>query len=165
MGGISVFVLLGILTSVFLIFVIATLIIGLYLLINYIFESIFLYKVNKEKHKIVAWIPFYNKYLLGKIADHKTLGIVLSVIDIVNIILFMISYKFHSLLSNINTIIFFLIILLLILSFIFNIVLSHSIMKKITPKFVDVLTILNIFTLGFSRPIILFLMRNSKKLK
>lgn len=165
MGGISVFVLLGILTSVFLIFVIATLIIGLYLLINYIFESIFLYKVNKEKHKIVAWIPFYNKYLLGKIADHKILGIVLSVIDIVNIILFMISYKFHSLPSNINTIIFFLIILLLILSFIFNIVLSHSIMKKITPKFVDVLTILNIFTLGFSRPIILFLMRNSKKLK
>lgn len=165
MGGISVFVLLGILTSVFLIFVIVTLIIGLYLLINYIFESIFLYKVNKEKHKIVAWIPFYNKYLLGKIADHKTLGIVLSVIDIVNIILFMISYKFHSLPSNINNIIFFLIILLLILSFIFNIVLSHSIMKKITPKFVDVLTILNIFTLGFSRPIILFLMRNSKKLK
>ena len=61
--------------------------------------------------------------------------------------------------------IFFLIIVLLVLSFIFNIVLSHHIMKKVTGKFVDLLTILNVLTLGFSRSIILFIIRNQKKLK
>lgn len=64
-----------------------------------------------------------------------------------------------------NTIIFLLIILLIVLNFIFNLVLSHNIMKKVTLKFADILTILNVLTLGFSRSIILFIMRNRKELR
>ena len=38
-------------------------------------------------------------------------------------------------------------------------------MKKVTGKFVDLLTILNVLTLGFSRSIILFIIRNQKKVE
>lgn len=154
--------------SVFFVFIVIAIIIGIYMLINYIFESIFLHTIAKKndyKYPITSWIPFYNKCVLGRIADKKGLGIALCMIDIFNLILIMISYHITILPSVINTIIFLLIILLLILSFIFNLVLSHSIMKKVTSKFADVLTVLNVLTLGFSRSIILFIIRNRKELK
>ncbi len=168
MGGISVFILLSILMSVFFVFLIIAIIIGIYMLINYIFESIFLHTIAKENHykyPITSWIPFYNKCILGRIADKKGLGIALSIIEIFSLILIIISYRITTLPGVMNTIIFLLIILLLILSFIFNLVLSHSIMKKVTLKFADFLTILNVLTLGFSRSIILFIMRNRKELR
>ena len=144
--------------SVFFVFLIIAIIIGIYMLINYIFESIFF-------HPITSWIPFYNKCILGRIADKKGLGIALSIIDIFSLILIIISYRITTLPGVMNTIIFLLIILLIVLNFIFNLVLSHNIMKKVTLKFADILTILNVLTLGFSRSIILFIMRNRKELR
>lgn len=168
MGGLSVFILLGILMSMFFVFIIIIFIVGLYLLINYIFESIFLYTVSKENHDkypITSWIPFYNKCILGKVANKKSLGNFLCIIDIITVILILISYFAVNLPPTLNTTIFFLIIILLVVSFILNIVLSHHIIKKVTEKLVDVLTILNVLTLGFTRSIILFIIRNHRKLK
>ena len=168
MGGISVFILLSILMSMFLVFLVVALVVLAYLLINYIFESIFLYAVSKANHykyPITSWIPFYNKCILGKVADKQGLGKLLCGIDVLVFLLIIISYYATNLPAGVNTMIFFLIIVLLVLSFIFNIVLSHHIMKKVTGKFVDLLTILNVLTLGFSRSIILFIIRNQKKLK
>ena len=168
MGGISVFILLSILMSVFIVFIVVALVIFTYMLINYIFESIFLYAVSKANHynyPITSWIPFYNKCILGKVANKQGLGKLLCGIDVLVFLLIIISYYVTNLPDGVNTIIFFLIIILLVLSFIFNVVLSHYIMKKVTEKFVDVLTILNVLTLGFSRSIIFFIIRNQKKLK
>ena len=154
--------------SVFFVFLIIAVIIGIYMLINYIFESIFLHTIAKENHykyPITSWIPFYNKCILGKVADKQGLGKLLCGIDVLVFLLIIISYYATNLPAGVNTMIFFLIIVLLVLSFIFNVVLSHHIMKKVTGKFVDLLTILNVLTLGFSRSIILFIIRNQKKLK
>ena len=56
-------------------------------------------------------------------------------------------------------------IIAVIINVVLNIVLSHHIIKKVTEKLVDVLTILNVLTLGFTRSIILFIIRNHRKLK
>ena len=47
-------------------------------LMNYIFESIFLYRVSQIRnysHGFLAWIPFLNKLRLGQIAGKKNVGI------------------------------------------------------------------------------------------
>ena len=85
MGGISVFILLSILMSMFIVFVVVALVVFAYMLINYIFESIFLYAVSKANHykyPIASWIPFYNKCILGKVADKQGLGKLLCGIDV-----------------------------------------------------------------------------------
>ena len=168
MGGISVLLLLGILSTIFWFFVAIFFIIAIYLLITYIFESVAISRINKNQKcntTFTAWIPFYNKCILGKVADKQGLGKLLCGIDVLVFLLIIISYYATNLPAGVNTMIFFLIIVLLVLSFIFNVVLSHHIMKKVTGKFVDLLTILNVLTLGFSRSIILFIIRNQKKLK
>ena len=47
-----------------------------------------------------------------------------------------------------------------LLSFIMNIYISHQIIKKVYPKYGDWITVFNVLTLGFFRPISLFLVRN-----
>ena len=168
MGGLSIFILLSILMSMFFIFFIVVMAITIYILINYIFESIFLHTILKRKnykYSSFSFIPFYNKCILGKVSEKRKLGISLGIIDAITVILIIISYTIKIFPSTINTIIFFIIILLLILSFIFNLILTHSIIKKVYPKLTDILTIINVFTLGFFRSIILFFIRNNQNLK
>ena len=55
-------------------------------LMNYIFESIFLYRVSQIRnysHGFLAWIPFLNKLRLGQIAGKKNVGILLTILDII----------------------------------------------------------------------------------
>ena len=90
MGGISVLLLLGILSTIFWFFVAIFVIIAIYLLITYIFESVAISRINKNQKcnaTFTAWIPFYNKYLLGKIANLKNQGIVLGIINIIIVIM------------------------------------------------------------------------------
>ena len=51
-----------------------------------------------------------------------------------------------------------------IVVYILNTYLVHIIMKKTIPKLADILTIVNVFTLGISRGIVLFILRNRKEL-
>ena len=84
MGGISVILLMGILSAIFYIFLAIFLLIIIYQIMTYIFESIAIMEMSKNlEYKAVgtAWIPFYNKYLLGKIAGHKILGIIVAVLN------------------------------------------------------------------------------------
>ena len=66
--------------NLLIIFVITTMI----LLILYIIFSSILSKANKiiyGERKILAWIPIFNMYLLGKIAINKIIGVILVLIE------------------------------------------------------------------------------------
>lgn len=167
MGGLSILFILGILMSMYLLLMIVLIIIIVYSLVNYIFESIFLYKVAKRrkyKYPVTAWIPFYNKCILGRIANNKKQGVSIFIIDLILIILILLSITENKFSSTVNTFIFILTVILIIVNFILNIIVSHNIMKKVLSKSADFLTLLNVFTIGFSRSIILFTLRDSNKI-
>ena len=65
MGGFSIVLLTGMLSVIFFFYVALLVSVFLYSLISYTFESIALMRMSTGA-KAAAWIPFYNKYLLGK---------------------------------------------------------------------------------------------------
>lgn len=168
MGGISVLVLLGIGGTILMILLGIILLLIIKLLIEYIFESIFIYnqcKKLKYKYPILSWIPIYNKIRLGKIADKNNVGIALFVLDIILTSLSIFIYRnLVYLTEDMVVLILQAIFVLILLCFILNMYLSHNIIKKATPKFAVLLNILNIFTFGFLRPIVLFIIRNNEKI-
>ncbi len=133
-----------------------------YVLVSYIFESISIVSMSKRlkyKNAYTGWIPFYNKYILGKIGNSKPLGITLvitTLISTITIILFFVFKEPQSIL-----IIFFL--LSVLITFIIDIILSHKIFNKYSSKYKDIMTILSVLSLGFLRPIFLFIIRNKKE--
>lgn len=163
MGGISVFAMLGMFTSVYLIFLIMFLAIIFYILLNYIFESIFLYSVVKRKNydkKFLCWIPIYNKVIFGDISGNKKIGIWLALIDaLIMILIIGMNFIFKD-----TTLISLITLFLLITDFCLETLLAHSVIKKAVSKIADILTLLNVFTLGISRPVILFIIRNNKSI-
>ena len=85
MGGISVMLLMGILSAMYMFFIAVIAVLIIYFAVSYVFESIAAMGMCKNlyyKHSGTAWIPFYNKYLLGKIAGNKALGIIEGVLNL-----------------------------------------------------------------------------------
>ena len=163
MGGISVLLLLGILSTIFWFFVAIFVIIAIYLLITYIFESVAISRINKNQKcnaTFTAWIPFYNKYLLGKIANLKNQGIVLGIINIIIVIMFI----YFLLIENFSHWLLLVFFILIFVNFILNILISHKIFKKAIVKYSDLFTVLSVLSLGLLRPIFLFFIRNNKNL-
>ena len=78
MGGLSVLFLMGILSTLFLIFV--SLFIGILCtyVVGYLFEG-FLVSSLLDTKTYRGWIPFYNKYLLGNMTGNRILGIISSI--------------------------------------------------------------------------------------
>ncbi len=79
MGGISVLVLLGLLSGLYMLdlsqFFFAAV---FYLIITYVFEALTVMGMRERRGEHVpalAWIPFYNKYLLGKIVGKRFRGV------------------------------------------------------------------------------------------
>ena len=162
MGGISVLFLMSILSFMFFTFIAIFLGIIVYLIITYIFESISIMCMNKNlqyKATFTAWIPFYNKYLLSKIVGSKILGLILVLCNIGTVCIGMYCY-FRA---EFNYIVFGMFLICIFLGFILDIVVSHKIYKNVTPKYGDILTVLNVLTFGIVRPIILFIIRNMVK--
>ena len=88
MGGLSVIFLMSILSFIFLIYISLLVITVIYVIISYIFEGMTITTINKNlnhKHQYTAWIPFYNKYLLGTIAGNKVLGYLTAILNFINI--------------------------------------------------------------------------------
>ncbi|MEE0741343.1 MAG: hypothetical protein U0M21_03575 [Emergencia sp.] len=167
MGGISVFILLGFLSSMYILFLLIFAGIILYLLINYIFEGTMLYTVAKRENtaqRIQVWIPCWNKTLLGDSAGKLRQGRILAAIDLL-ILLGVLSMCFTgSLLEQISGVVLLAVLVMAVVSFILNIYLAHHIYKKVTPKLADILTLVSVFTVGFGRPVILFIIRNHENL-
>lgn len=163
MGGISVLVLVGILSAIFYLFLAAFLFIIIYLLITYLFESMALFRMCKNRGDRVvflAFLPSYQKYLLGGLAQRKVLGIILMFVDILVIGLCVYFYCSHIFLAWA----FLLLLLLLGISFILNTVIAHRIFKSTKIRYADIFTVFSILSLGLLRPVFLFLVRNNSEL-
>lgn len=163
MGGVSVLILLGFLSAMFFVLAALFFAVVIYLVVGYIFESIAIHKMCKNlnyKHCFTAWIPFYNKYLMGKISKSKVEGIIVSIFDAVSFIL--LGFLYGS--SQYNEWVMLTFLILVIISFVLKIVMSHKIFSKALGRYGDIMTIFSVLSLGFLRPIFLFSIRDCKKL-
>lgn len=159
MGGISVLFLMGVVPFVYIMYLIVLVFIILFLVISYTFDSISTMCISKNlnyNYKLRTWIPFYNKYILGKITNNKTLGLILGGLMF---IIFCISVYIY-INTEIGIVFFIILLILIVLSFVIDIIISHKIYKNVTSKYADILTVVNVLTLGLTRPIILFIIRN-----
>ena len=162
MGGLSVIVLMNILLFLYLFFITIFVAIILYTIISYTFEGISIMCMSKNmgyKNTFTAWIPFYNKYLLGSIAGNKIMGILSGVLSFVSICLGIYFYIHKEL----EIVLFIMLIISLIITFILDTIISHKIYISHTNKYGDVLTIFNILSFGLLRPIFLFIVRNGEE--
>lgn len=162
------FIIISMMLSILIFFIIAVICISIYALLQYVFDSIFMYKVmkkKKEKGLILSWIPFYNKVILAKIAKKELYGWIIFVLHLICVfLLIVLSIMYHNTLTSLFEIIVLIIAILEVIIFILNMVLFHIIMKRLTNKYVDLLVIFNVFTLGIFRSIILFMVRNNDKI-
>ena len=157
MGGLSVIVLMNILLFLYIFFITIFVAIILYMVISYTFEGISIICMSKNtgyKNTFTAWIPFYNKYLLGSIAGNKIMGIISGTLSFVSICLGIYFYIHKEL----EIVLFIILIISLIITFI-----SHKIYISHTNKYGDILTIFNILSFGLLRPIFLFIVRNGEE--
>lgn len=77
MGGFGIAILFSLFSFIYLFFVAIAIGVILYLLYSYVFQSIASMCMLKNigyAYPFTAWIPFYHKYLLGKIANKQILG-------------------------------------------------------------------------------------------
>ena len=158
MGGLSVIVLMNILLFLYIFFITIFVAIILYIVISYTFEGISIMCMSKNmgyKNPFTAWIPFYNKYLLGSIAGNKIMGIISGTLSFVSICL-----GIHK---ELEIVLFIILIISLIITFILDTIISHKIYISHTNKYGDILTIFNILSFGLLRPIFLFMVRNKSR--
>lgn len=162
MGGISVMFLMGMFSAMFVFFIMAIAVLIIYFAISYVFESIATMSMCKNlyyKHSGTAWIPFYNKYLLGKIAGNKALGIIEGVL---NLLIATVAVLFFGFELEIGIIGFIALLACIIASFVIDVIIADKILKNLNVRYSDVLTVINVLTFGLSRPIILFIVRNKQ---
>lgn len=154
MGALSVFFLMGILSTLFLIFV--SLFIGMLCtyVVGYLFEGFLVSSLLDTKH-YRGWIPFYNKYLLGNITGDRVLGIISSIcafpVLIIGYVLFV--------MDELNYLLFVVFLVVLIIGFIVDHIIAYHFLSK-RCKYASLLIVLSVFSCGFLRPIILFITKN-----
>ena len=152
MGGISVMLLMGMLSAVYVFFIAVIAVLIIYFAVSYVFESIAAMGMCKNlyyKHSGTAWIPFYNKYLLGKIAGNKALGIIEGVLNLSIATVAVLFFCFELEIGIIG-------------SFVIDVIIADKIFKNLNIRYSDVLTVVNVLTFGLFRPIILFVFRNKQ---
>lgn len=154
MGALSVFFLMGILSTLFLIFV--SLFIGMLCtyVVGYLFEGFLVSSLLDTKH-YRGWIPFYNKYLLGNITGDRVLGIISSIcafpVLIIGYVLFV--------MDELNYLLFVVFLVVLIIGFIVDHIIAYHFLSK-RCKYASWLIVLSVFSCGFLRPIILFVTKD-----
>lgn len=154
MGALSVFFLMGILSTLFLIFV--SLFIGILCtyVVGYLFEG-FLVSSLLDTKPYRGWFPFYNKYLLGNITGDHVLGIISSLcafpVLIIGYVLFV--------MDELNYLLFVVFLVILIIGFIVDHIIAYHFLSK-RCKYASWLIVLSVFSCGFLRPIILFITKD-----
>ena len=155
MGGISVMLLMGMLSAMYVFFIAVIAVLIIYFAVSYVFECKNLY----YKHSGTAWIPFYNKYLFGKIAGNKALGIIEGVL---NLSIATVAVLFFCFELEIGIIGLIALLACVIASFVIDVIIADKIFKNLNIRYSDVLTVVNVLTFGLLRPIILFIFRNKQ---
>ena len=162
MGVFILVVLMNILSFIYLFFIAVFVVAVLYLIMSYTFQSISIMCMSKKmgyKNTFTACIPFYNKYLLGKMAGNKIMGGISGILSFIAICLgtrFFIN-------KELEIALFIILIISLIITFILDAIIAHKIFDSRTNKYGDILTVFNILSLGLLRPIFLFIIRNKKE--
>ena len=154
MGALSVFFLMGILSTLFLIFV--SLFIGILCtyVVGYLFEGFLVSSLLDTKH-YRGWIPFYNKYLLGNITGDHVLGIISSLCAFPVLI---IGYVLFAM-DELNYLLFVVFLVILIIGFIVDHIIAYHFLSK-RCKYASWFIVLSVFSCGFLRPVILFITKN-----
>lgn len=154
MGALSVFFLMGILSTLFLIFVSLFIRILCTYVVGYLFEGFLVSSLLDTKH-YRGWIPFYNKFLLGNITGDHVLGIISSIcafpVLIIGYVLFV--------MDELNYLLFVVFLVILIIGFIVDHIIAYHFLSK-RCKYASWLIVLSVFSCGFLRPIILFITKN-----
>lgn len=154
MGAISVLFLMGILSTLFLIFV--SLFIGILCtyVVGYLFEG-FLVSSLLDTKTYCGWIPFYNKYLLGNMTGNRILGIISSICALPVLIIGYVLFAMNEL----NYCLFAVFLIILIIGFIVDHIIAYCFLSQ-RCKYASWLIVLSVITCGFLRPIILFITKD-----
>lgn len=171
MGGISVFLMFGMMSAAFLTFSIVALLVlaafVFYFLVSYIFEVLFLCAVLKRNGAAgagAAWVPFYGKRLLGKIAGSPAGGAVLACLQGLCAVLIALLFLGPDPGTAGSGLLLLLLLTAMLVCFVLDVWLAYRIIQQTGCRCGDLLTVLNVFTLGLSRPIVLFALRNDPRL-
>lgn len=156
MGGISVLFLMGILSTIFLFFVFIFICMVFTYMIGYLFEGFTVSSYLTEK-RYLAWIPFYNKYLLGNIAGDHQLGIISAICSAPTIIMGYVLFM----MGELNYTLFGIFLIILIVGFIVDHIIAYHYISQ-RSKYANLLIVISVFTLGVLRPIILFILKDRK---
>ena len=131
----------------------------------YIFNSYGLYKLAKNeenKNAYIAWVPYLNRIIEGKIAfGNATLGITMFILQLLSIILMIVTVFSKNMQPQALVL---LSVFSFILSAIFKIidfVAHYSIYSKYS-KSTILMTILDILSLGLLGPIFIFAIRDNE---
>ena len=154
MGAISVLFLMGILSTLFLIFV--SLFIGILCtyVVGYLFEG-FLVSSLLDSKAYRGWIPFYNKYLLGNMTGDHILGIISSICALPVLIIGYVLFAMNEL----NYCLFVVFLIILIIGFIVDHIIAYHFLSQ-RCRYASWLIVLSVITCGFLRPIILFITKD-----
>ena len=154
MGAISVLFLMGILSTLFLIFV--SLFIGILFtyVVGYLFEG-FLVSSLLDSKTYRGWIPFYNKYLLGNMTGNHILGIISSICALPVLIIGYVLFAMNEL----NYCLFAVFLIILIIGFIVDHIIAYHFLSQ-RCRYASWLIVLSVITCGFLRPIILFVTKD-----
>ncbi len=159
MAGFGVLIVSGILSAIFLFFIAVFAAAAAYIMASYVLEGFSIACMRKkagDAHTFPAWIPFYSKYLLGKLADRRVMGAVSALLTLLSACLCVYFYVCREL----NTLWFILLLMALLAVFILDTLIAHRIYKSRAGKYGDVLTVFTVLSLGLLRPVFLFAVRN-----
>lgn len=123
------------------------------------FQLCVLAKTGGYKTAFTAWILFYNKYVLGKIAGNPIIGGIAGMLSFVSIcsgVLFICK-------EWAGIVVFAVFVISLMTTFILDAVIAHNIYKSRSEQHGELLTAFHILSLGLLRPIFLFARRNKKE--
>ena len=158
MAGFGVLIVSGILSAIFLFFIAVFAAAAAYIMASYVLEGFSIACMRKkagDAHTFPAWIPFYSKYLLGKLAGRRVMGAVSALLTLLSVCLCVYFYVCREL----NTLLFILLLMALLAVFILDTLIAHRIYKS-RSKYGDLLTVFTVLSLGLLRPVFLFAVRS-----
>ena len=159
MAGFWIVVLFG---WIGIVIIIAMLLILIINFIGYLFESLSICEYMKRTNmpmRGTAFIPCYNKYLLGCISGNSWLGIIEAIVNAVKLLSFALMYiATEEYFTYVGT----LFIIAALLGWILNTIMAGEIFGRFT-KNRAIYTALSVVSLGILRPIFLFVFLHRNK--
>lgn len=131
-------------------------------IVCYLFESLAINEYMKRmslKGRFKAFVPCYNKYVLGVMSDNPWLGIIEAVVNGIKLLSLLALYVSPEGWFEYAFVLF---VITALLSFVLNTIMASEIFYLFT-KNRAIYTALSIVTLGIARPIFLFVFMNRSK--